>query len=284
MACPNCGGIERTTLPDGRYRCESPVQFNGPLLDVVPPNISGTTAGVPSYGEPRWRPCGHVYTRQESEAYGRHWEAKAAGDREEALALAAASAAVHPVERLLRFAGCYGVVRDGRMQGDRVLSARVDFGKNQIAFWTSAHAMDRNDRPEVCDESVAKWFAKAAISLGLDPDDSVYWPNENASRSPKRRRYSSPLRVHLDVMTDVWRIPASLMVGREPLLLEDGFIAADGRLDLPEGRPAQGLGDAALVFLAGRLGYPVTWKSRGIEAPIAPRRPIRATARRQKRS
>lgn len=122
--------------------------------------------------------------------------------------------------------------------------------------------------PELSDEAIAQWFARKASSAGLVPDETVNWPEEKHPLF-RQRRYGEPLKVRPGPRTEVWRVPAPLMSGRQSFLLRDGLIATNGRIGLTEGWPSQSFGEPALVYLAGRLGYPVAWWSTIVPAPSA---------------
>lgn len=264
MACPKCGGIERTTLPDGRYRCQSPVQINGHLLDVVPPHLSGTPAGVPIYGKPLWGSCGNVYTKHESESYSRYWEAKTAQDEADRKYEAQLDHISDPIEQLIRAVAHFVVIVDEVMElegGRRRPFPAPDPRRSQLAslgVMCGQSVIGGNwDSNEI-----ARWFAAEATAKGKQPPETVAWP------VPKRSLFGGDPRRAVQFKDGrrerAWVLPAKISqppsvadMRRPALISQDGRLFSESRaLSMP-----------SLVWLANWLGYHVRWESRLMPLP-----------------
>ena len=253
VRCPNCK--QSDFLIEGDiFACQT-VLITPASSFLVPPGVPGNSsaAAFPTYTPETRRRCGRVWTRSALEDDERR-DLERDRERKEISSLK------DPVEKLLRAIAHYATVRNDRGDFGGMSQPQVDFGSNQMEYWQLSGAMSRHKVMELSDEAIARWFARKARSVGLLADETVNWPEEKAPLF-RQRRYGEPLKLRPGPRTEVWRIPGPLMSGRKSFLLRDGLIATNGRIGLTEGWPPQSFGEPALVYLAGRLGYPVAWRS-----------------------
>lgn len=268
MRCPTCKQ-DNFLIEGDKLSCQT-ILITSASSFMVPPGVPGnpTAAAFPAYMPEKSRRCGEVWTREALENYERSVRENERRELDRERERETTSSVKDPVEKLLRAIAHYATVRDHRGSDDRFATPQVDFGPNQLLYWELSGAMSRHNVPELSDEAIARWFARQASSVELVPDETVNWPEEKAPLF-RQRRYGEPLKVRPGPRTEVWRIPALLMAGRQSFLLRDGLIATDGRIGLTEGWPSQSFGEPALVYLAGRLRYPVAWRSTTVHAPSA---------------
>jgi hypothetical protein len=236
---------------------------------MVPPGAPGnpTAAAFPAYTPETSRRCGGVWTRKALEGNEAYLRLKEREELERDREREEISSVKDPVEKLLRAIAHYARVIDQCGPDDRFATPQIDFGSNMLMYWELSGAMSRHKVSALSDEAIARWFARKASSIGLVADETVNWPEEKAPLF-RKRRYREARKVRPGPRTAVWRIPGPLMSGRQSFLLVDGLIATDGRIGVTEGWDTQGFGEPALVYLAGRLGYPVAWWSTIVPEPI----------------
>lgn len=267
MRCPSCGG-NSFRIEGGEYVCQT-VHFTPASTFIVPPGVPGNpTAGAfQSYRPEVSRPCQGVWTKEVVENSQRAFLYSQQQEVEREKLRVEISQLNHPVERLLRAVAFFGTVRDQKHSDQRFATPQMDFGSNHVQYMMLSGTVSVSTKPS--DEAIARWFAQKARSIGVAPDETVRWPEEKKPlfRQP---RYGEPVKVRPGAPTAAWRVPAQLLAGRESFLRRDIFLASDGRISAAEGWPAQYFGEPALVWLAGRLGYPVTWQSTLVPPPKPP--------------
>jgi hypothetical protein len=242
--CPQCWGVDRRPSGDGGFVCVSSVA-RSPLADVVPAGMAGNVNAVPIYGNPVWTECGWRYCEEQSKDAARmkrlDISAAAMRAREDRGRHQEIRSSSSPVEQAVRQLALHVAISDIDMEvegGRRVQRPRTSLARSQVILhhkdcpqWAS-----RQESAQLCDLAIARWFADGAKAAGVAADGVA-----------GRTAWQIP-----GVLVD----PLSFAARPDALIGEDGSLHIDGTLS-----------DAAVLWLASRLGIAVQWDSALLRLP-----------------